>query len=231
MNEMTEAYHKLGVAVYDAEGNMHNSDTVYWEIIDALGKMENETERDAIAMTILGKSAQELNPLIEAGAERMAELGEQTREAGYVLGDETLNAYGALDDRLQYLSVGATAAKNALGTILLPVLMELASDGVGLLGEFTNGINAAGGDLGKMADVIGDIIPKVMDVFMSHLPTLLDLIVTMVTSLGQAIVDNLPIIVDSATQIIFTILNALVSALPQIANGALLGAWLVCRCR
>lgn len=33
MNEMTEAYHKLGVAVFDAEGNMRDSDTVYWEII------------------------------------------------------------------------------------------------------------------------------------------------------------------------------------------------------
>ena len=106
MNEMTEAYHKLGVAVFDAEGNMRDSDTVYWEIIDALGKMENETERDALAMTILGKSAQELNPLIEAGAERMAELGKEAQEAGYVLGDEALNAYGALDDQLQYLSVG-----------------------------------------------------------------------------------------------------------------------------
>lgn len=57
----------------------------------------------------------------------------------------------------------------------------------------------------KMADVIGEIIPKVIDVFMTHLPILLDFIVTMVTSLGQAIVDNLPIIVDSATQLIFTI--------------------------
>lgn len=215
------AYEKLGIEVMDAEGNLRNSDTVYWEVIDALGKMENETERDAIAMQILGKSAQDLNPLIEAGASRMAELGEEAREAGYVLGEDALNAYGALDDQIQYLSVGAVAAKNALGTILLPVLTELASDGVGLLGEFTNGINAAGGDLTKMADVIGEIIPKVIDVFMTHLPTLLDFIVTMVTSLGQAIVDNLPIIVDSATQLIFTILEALISALPQIADGAL----------
>lgn len=212
MNEMTEAYNKLGVAVYDAEGNMRDSDTVYWEIIDALGKMENETERDAIAMQILGKSAQELNPLIEAGAERMADLGKEAQEAGYVLGDDALNAYGALDDQLQYLSVGAEAAKNALGQVLLPVLTELASDGVGLLGEFTNGINAAGGDLSKMADVVADIMPKIIDVVMEHVPMLLELIVTIVTSLGKAIVDNLPIIVDSVSELLFVIMDALVSA-------------------
>lgn len=99
---MVEAYEKLGVSVTDAEGNLRDSDDVYWEINDALGKLENETERDAIGMQILGKSAQELNPLITAGAERMKELGEQAHEAGYVLSDDMLNSYGALDDQIQY---------------------------------------------------------------------------------------------------------------------------------
>ena len=55
-----EAYDKLGVSVMNADGSLRDSDTVYWEVIDALGKIENETERDALAMQILGKSAQEL---------------------------------------------------------------------------------------------------------------------------------------------------------------------------
>src|SRR5574344_1496660 len=123
-----EAYEKLGVGVLNADGSLRNSNDVYWEVIDALGKIENETERDALAMQILGKSAQELNPIITSGADRMKELGEQAHEAGYVLSDEMLNAYGALDDQLQYLKNGSTALKNALGTILLPILTDLATD-------------------------------------------------------------------------------------------------------
>ena len=87
-----EAYDKLGVSVTNADGSLRDSDTVYWEVIDALGKVENETERNALGMQILGKSAQELNPLIEAGAARMNELGEQARAAGYVVSDDMLNA-------------------------------------------------------------------------------------------------------------------------------------------
>ncbi len=98
---MVATYDALGVSVTDANGNLRDSDTVYWELIDALGSVENETERDALAMQVLGKSAQELNPLIEAGAGRMKELGDQAREAGYVVSDEMLAAYGALDDNLQ----------------------------------------------------------------------------------------------------------------------------------
>ena len=216
-----EAYDALGVSVLDSNGKMRDSDTVYWEVIDALGKMENETERDALAMQILGKSAQELNPLIEAGAGKMTELGEQARAAGYVVSEDMLNAYGALDDQLQYLNVGATAAKNALGTVLLPVLTDLAGEGVDLLGEFTNGILAANGDIGQMSNVIGDILPKALSSVMEYVPELLEIIGSIVGSLGQAIVDNLPQIVSSATQIIFAILTGLIEALPQITEGAL----------
>ena len=75
---MVEAYEKLGVSVTNTDGTLRNSDDVYWELIDALGAVENETERDALAMQILGKSAQELNPLIEAGADKMSELARST---------------------------------------------------------------------------------------------------------------------------------------------------------
>ena len=125
---MVAAYDALGVSITDANGNLRDSDTVYWELI--------ETERDALAMTILGKSAQELNPLITAGSERMNELGEEARKAGYVVSDEMLGAYGRLDDQVQRLTLGTKAAKNALGTVLLPVLTDLAGEGVDLGDEF-----------------------------------------------------------------------------------------------
>ena len=163
-----EAYERLGVAVTDANGNMRDSDTVYWELIDSLGKVQNETERDALAMTLLGKSAQELNPLIEAGAGRMQKLGDQARAAGYVISDEMLAAYSALDDNIQYLKVNAEGAKNALGTVLLPVLTELSGTGVELLGEFTKGIVDANGDIGKMSDVISAVLPKALDAVMEY---------------------------------------------------------------
>jgi len=217
----TEAYKKLGVAITNADGSLRDSDAVYWDVIDALGGMKNETERDALAMTLLGKSAQDLNPLIEAGADRMSELGEQAQAAGYVMSDKLLAAYGALDDQLQYLSVGATAAKNALGTVLLPVLTDLAGEGTALLGEFTNGVLEANGDIGKIAQVVGDVLPKALDKIMEYVPAMLSLVMEIVSSLGAAIVDNLPMLVETAGQIVFTLLEGMIAALPQITEGAL----------
>ena len=216
-----DAYAKLGVSVTNADGSLRDSEEVYWELIEALGKVENETERDALAMTLLGKSAQDLNPLIEAGADRMKELGQQAHDAGYVLSDELLAAYGNFDDQMQYFNNGVTAARNALGTVLLPLLTELAGEGTDLLGEFTRGIQAANGDLSKIGDVIGAVLPKALNVVMKYVPTILDLIKTVVISLGKAIIDNIDIIVDSVTEVVMSILNALIAGLPRIVEGAI----------
>lgn len=216
-----DAYSKLGVSVTDANGNLRDSDTVYWELIDSLGSIQNETERDALAMQLLGKSAQELNPLIEAGGAKMQELGDKAQSAGYVLSNDMLAAYGALDDNIQYLKVNAEGAKNALGTVLLPVLTELSGTSVDLLAEFTKGIADADGDIGKMSDVIGAILPKALDAVMEYVPELLEIIGEIVGALGQAMIDNLPVIVESAGQIILSILEGLIAALPQITEGAL----------
>lgn len=218
---MVEAYEKLGVEIMNADGTLRDSDEVYWEIIAALGAMENETERDALAMTILGKSAQELNPLIEAGADKMEELGKQAREAGYVLSDDLLAAYGNLDDQLQLLSNGATALKNALGTILLPILTELASDGVGLLSEFTKGVQEANGDIDKIADVIGEILPQAINIVMKYIPKLLDMIAAAVVGIGEAIIDNLDVLINAANNLIQTFLNAILKSLPKLTQGAI----------
>lgn len=218
---MSAAYEALGISVTDSNGHLRDSDTVYWELIDSLGKVENETERDALAMQVLGKSAQELNPLIEAGADRMKELGQQAQAAGYVLSDEMLAAYGALDDNLQTLKVNVQGAKNALGTVLLPVLAELSGTGVELLAEFTKGIQEANGDVGKMSDVISEVLPKALDAVMEYAPELLEVIGSIIGAIGGAVIDNLPIIVEAVSQIILTILDGLISSLPQITDGAL----------
>lgn len=139
--QYANAYKQLGVAVQDSNGDLRDSQEVFWELIDALGQMTNETERDEIAMTLLGKSAQDLNPLIEAGTDRMRELADEAASVGFIMSGETLSALGSLDDQLQRLDGAATAAKNALGAALAPVFENLAEKATNALVAITNLIN------------------------------------------------------------------------------------------
>ena len=220
-SSFSQAYSKLGVTVTNADGSLRDSDTVYWELIDALGNVKNETERDALAMTLLGKSAQDLNPLIKAGSERMNELGEEAKATGYILSDKVLTAYGEFDDQLQRLKTSSVAAKNALGTILLPVLTDLAGEGVDLLREFSKGVAGANGDMDKISEVVSSVLAKALDKVMGYLPDVMNLIASVVGSVGQAIIDNLPAITQTAGEIILSLLNGMIAALPQLTEGAL----------
>ncbi len=121
-NETANAYRKLGIRVTDTGGELRDVNTVFYEAIDKLGKVKNETERDAIAMQLFGKSARELNPLIEAGSARMAELAEEANKMGYVMSEETLGKLGALDDAMQKFSKSGETVKNTLALALLPIL-------------------------------------------------------------------------------------------------------------
>lgn len=219
--KFADAYSKLGVSVADSNGELRDSDTVYWETIDALGNVANETERDALAMQIFGKSAQELNPLIAQGSAGIAELTEEAKQMGAVMSGDSLKALGAFDDSVQRLKSGASAAKNMLGMVLLPQLQILADDGVSLIGDFTKGLSEAGGDWNKISDVIGNTVGGLTNMLMDSLPKFIQVGLDIVTSIGEAIVNNLPVIIDSAVIIIMTLLQSIIDGLPQMTQGAL----------
>jgi hypothetical protein len=210
------AYEKLGVYVTNADGSLRDSEAVYWEVIDALGTVANETERDAIAMELFGKSAQSLNPLISQGSAGIKELTAEAKSMGAVLSEESLNAFGAFDDNIQKLTQGSNAAKNALGGILLPQLTELSGVGVQLLGEFTSGMNAAGGDMSKISEVISNVLGSAISAITEKLPEFLNFGMEIVSSIASAISDNLPTLISAATGILTSLAQKLMEAIPEI---------------
>lgn len=117
-----EAYAKLGVSVTGTDGKLRDSETVYWELIDSLGKIENQTERDALSMTIFGKSAQDLNSLIAVGSKGFSGLAQEAKKSGYVLSDDVLETLLKTSDAFERMSNRITATKNNIGAELAPVL-------------------------------------------------------------------------------------------------------------
>ncbi len=115
-----EAYEQLGVSVTNADGSLRDSEDVYWDVIDALGDMENASERDAIAMELLGRSAQQINTLIAAGSGVMDEYSQMAEKAGYIMDEKMLASAMALDDELQIQKNNMTALKNTIGAQFAP---------------------------------------------------------------------------------------------------------------
>lgn len=123
--DAAEAFKTLHIKVANSNGSLKDANEVFYKAIDALGKVKNETDRDAMSMQIFGKSARDLNPLIEAGSGRLRELGIEAHNVGYVMDNETLQQFGQLDDAMQRMSKQSDALKNSLALALLPMLTGL----------------------------------------------------------------------------------------------------------
>ncbi len=124
-NETSEAFRKLHISVRDGNRQLKDANDVFYQAIDALGKVKNETERDALAMQLFGKSAKELNPLIQAGSKRLKELGIEAEQLGVVMGEGDIQALGKLQDAFDKFEATTTALKNNLGLTLLPIITNL----------------------------------------------------------------------------------------------------------
>lgn len=139
------AFDKLGVSITNADGSLRDGDTVWQETITALGQMSNETERDALAMQVMGKSAAELNPLIEDGGETYKQLAETMSQYGLdFIDQETLDKANQFNDSLDTIKATGALAFQQLGTTLAAYLapaMEKVVDVVGRIAEWLTSLD------------------------------------------------------------------------------------------
>ena len=132
---MADAFAKLGVSIEDSNGNLRSQDEVFAESIKALGEMSNETERDALAMQIFGKSASELNPLIEDNGETFERVAQIFANNGLeVVDQETIDNANRFQDALDTLKATGMATLSTIGMQLAGYLapaMEKISEVLG----------------------------------------------------------------------------------------------------
>lgn len=233
-----EAFDRLGVSVTDENGNLRDANVVFNEAIAALGTIENETERDATAMDLFGKSAKDLNPLIEASNGELEALRQEAHDVGYVMSTDTLNAMNGVQDGFDRLGLSAESLKNQIGTsigqYMLPYLNDLVSAFQNLAGTH---------DVGAFADALADVINRLLDDLVKALPSILNAgskiiqklveglvknlpqigkaALTLVTDLAMFIIQNLPFITQTAVELVLALVDGLAEQMPLLIPAAI----------
>lgn len=127
------AYEELGVSVLDANGEMRDSEAVFYETVNALSKIQNQSERNARGLQIFGKSYADLAPLIDAGEGALQEYADEANRLGMVLTDEAIAANVAYTDSMDTMQRTVAGLKQRLATMLMPIVTKAA----GGITEFT----------------------------------------------------------------------------------------------
>lgn len=168
------SFEALGVSVTNADGSMRSANDVFYETIDALGQVKNETERDAMAMDIFGRSAQDLNPLIIQGSKTLKDYADEAHNMGYVLDDEALSALGEVDDAYQRLQKTQEGVKNQLAVEFAPYLEEFYGDVTTMVKDGGKAIKDSGivDAFGMLLETVGDILNPMSDLSNNRVPAL-----------------------------------------------------------
>lgn len=216
-----EAFKALGVDVTDSNGQLRDNETVFMELIDALGQVPNATERDALAMDLFGKSAQDLNSLIAVGSDGIAAYAQEAHNVGYVLGTETLESLGAADDAFQRLDLMVESAKNNLGAALAPAVTQVAEEMlttftpaieevIGGLTEIFSGDSEAG--IGMITEGVGQVVEAIT----GKMPEFIKLGGSLLMSIVKAIIANLPELLKGGTEMVVELIAGLVKMIPDL---------------
>lgn len=183
--KQSAAFQTLGVSVTDADGNLRDNWETFKDVIDALGTVENATERDVLANDLFGKSYSELKPLIDAGTGALQGMMDAAEESGYVLDESQVKKLGEVDDAYQEYQTQIEAVKKKLAVEFAPVSTEVmqtfgdlamqAGDKLvescilGELDGFIEPLGKIGGSLLNLADsalpVVADALNGLADAF------------------------------------------------------------------
>lgn len=142
MAEGGEAFEKLGISITNQDGTMRDATDVWYEAIAALGNVQNETERDQLAMELFGKSAMEMAGIVDDGGASLKALGDDLESTGTILSQDAVEDTVKFNDAMDEMKGKATqaffSAGAALADSLLPMLEKLVDVVVSVLQWFGN---------------------------------------------------------------------------------------------
>ena len=165
----------LGVATRDVNGNFRSTSDIFYDTVAALGKIENETERDTAAMDIFGKSANELAGIIDDGGAALKSLGEEAENAGLIMDSETLNSLNEVNDEIDRLKAQGAAQIAKAGASALEALQPVLEKVVSAIA--------------KVLEYIGSLSPETMKTILVILAVIAAIspLLTLISSLSSAI--------------------------------------------
>lgn len=131
LSSAADEFDRLGVKTKDAKGDYRDIESIFWDSVQALGNIGNETERDQAAMKIFGKNANELAGILDDGGAKMRALGEEAENMGVIVSQEDINTLNTFNDALDAMKAqlsGALAqAAVPIVEALMPIIQKIAA--------------------------------------------------------------------------------------------------------
>lgn len=200
----------LGLSIYDSNGKLKDQETMMSEAIYALANMENGTEKARLATELFGKSGVEMMPMLNGGAEGIADLTQRAHDLGLVMSDEAVTAGVVLGDTMDDVKQSFGALGNQLGVGFMPIIQSILD----LILENLPTIQA-------MFDKLAPVLVGLLEGVLPPLFTLIESLLPVVFDLLEAIIPIVVDVVEAVLPVFISLIEMLLPPFVQIVSALL----------
>ena len=172
-DKVKDAFHEMGVEIYDAEGNMRSLSDIFPELSTAMEGLTSEERNGMIAKLFNKTDLAAVNSLLDTSADRWEELGLAIGDAGGAADKMADTQLDNLDGSITLLKSALEGAGIAISDVLTPYIRMAADFVNGLVTRF----NELSPSVQKVIVVIGAIVAAI--------GPLLVIVGTIMTTVGQ----------------------------------------------
>lgn len=133
--ELLKLYNDLGISTRSIDGSVRDATNTFWDSVDALKGIEDQTTRSIYAQKLLGDQYLELRGLVDLGSEGYEKLIEEGKATATVT-EESVNALTDMDAAVEKVNATASSLKNTVNAELAPGFSEMAGAFTEVLQEF-----------------------------------------------------------------------------------------------
>lgn len=204
----------LGVAIFNAEGEMRSFADIFPELNAAMSDMTDEEKTLAISELFNLTDLSAANALLATSTERWEDLSAQIGEAEGAASAMATTQLDNLAGDITLFKSALEGAQIAVSDQLTPSLRELVSFGSTAITELTNSF-VEGGFEGAV-EQLGDILATGLSSAISKAPELLNIAVSLIKTLIDGLKKNAKMLASGATGIITTLINGIADMFPEV---------------
>ena len=224
--DAADAFHELQVGYQLGNGTLRDTEAVFYDVIEALGEIEDPTEQDRLAMELFGKSFKDLKPLVALGKDGINKFKQEAHDMGAVLDKDALNKLGDMDDAFQRLDQSGQVLQRQLAEAVAPAVTLLAEELTKMaqdpkwqeifeqLGETLENILPV---IGEISGLLGPIFEALSPIF-DILGSLLETLAPVISTLLQPLADILAVLLEPIAELVDALMPSLTALVESLAT-------------
>lgn len=219
--DVQDAWRTLGILPDQMIVSGASMDEIFLDVVVALGKIDNEMQRDLVSMALMGRSADDLAGIVDDSAASFWSLYQGAKETGLILSGDALNSANRFNDALDELKMRAERAFLEAGVksadTLIPALTKL----VDALEKVLDWVSSLDGEtlvaIAQIALVVAAISPiaKMISTISGAISALLPVINALSGALGSGLFAQIAAFVASNPFV--AVIAAIAAAVAAIA--------------